>query len=398
MEFQTTDLPPDVQYVLDSAGEVGEITAAANAAIHLYADRREVMDIVDRDRGVRWPQNQFDLAMELEEYGQNIIRELPPEMRTGFVEMGFYHIARNIHGKALCLSDWNFTDATVGGATIKQFAKPRLNGNGQPTPKTMRRLRSRRAIRSYIRKVREVAHARAIAQSLASIEFELGRFHYNDLVDLLNQQRRAIRVRLHGIRESVCAREAPSKRVTRQERGKIKRAASIAAAVLGASSVSAFARGEPVMIRGEQVAFSVSLSGGLAAQGHSAVRVGLHDLNGKRLSGLCVYYPETPALDQLAAMALDVSAGAEDEIIATGNLYELEKDALDHPVIKQKYREPARSGFLLRDPGQLRVRAYQDEMIDTYIEVLATEICGARFVKSVLAILKPMENYNGERA
>ncbi len=124
-----------------------------------------------------------------------------------------------------------------------------------------------------------------------------------------------------------------------------RRAAVMAAGLLGAATVSAFARGEPVTLPGASCSLIVERTGPLHALGHGkmAVSVAAHD--GTKLADLCVYIDQTPALDQLTAFALHTSAGIESEIIAASNIIRTYPGAEDHPALEGKKRPTSPAWF-----------------------------------------------------
>lgn len=193
-------------------------------------------------------------------------------------------------------------------------------------------------------------------------------------------------------------RLAEKPRDRRRRQGVIKRASVMAAALLGAGTVSAFARGEPIRIPGQEVAFELRSTSRLGHIGHGGVEVAIVSHDGKRLSKLCVYHDETPALDQLTAFALRIAAGDEREIISTGNLYAVEGNAADHPVLIERlnarateivYGGALRGGHILGRDDQFRLRcsAYCIETAPVYRRAVAHVLFGRRaplFLRGVI--------------
>jgi hypothetical protein len=192
-----------------------------------------------------------------------------------------------------------------------------------------------------------------------------------------------------------CIKE--SREEKRTKRRQTKKAAAIAAAVLGATTVSAFARGEEVVLQGTQIAIGVRHSGSIYRSGHGALQISLLGPEGTRLSSLCMFQEDTPALDQLASIALHIEAGAESDVVGAGNLFATTTSALEHPVIAARLDAPrnhvdigamddlvfSRNGGtrLARDPHQERLlevakRDYTAKHIPTYYAALSTFVFG----------------------
>jgi hypothetical protein len=79
----------------------------------------------------------------------------------------------------------------------------------------------------------------------------------------------------------------------------------------------------------------------LAAIGHSAIALEALAPNGETLADLCFYVDETPAIDQLTAVALHVAAGEEQDIVSAANLITTSPAATGHPIFVQKRSEQA---------------------------------------------------------
>ena len=108
--------------------------------------------------------------------------------------------------------------------------------------------------------------------------------------------------------------------------------------VAGEPRAKAWLDGEEVAVAGRKFDFRLRVSD-VSRQSYGAVDVFVTDKNSVELAKLCVYVPDTPALDQVAAMVLHVISGNEDEIIRKGNVIrssEAARDNADFNALKQR--------------------------------------------------------------
>lgn len=424
MEIRRTLLPHDLQYCLDGASECCGITAAADIAIRLYGEAERLDAILNGDQPENsgrhhWRNDLRHREIAIERYGAEIIAQLPGPRRTALVERGLLSLTNDVKEKAEWLASAHFEDATKGGCLRPFRDHVRLTRDMRPTPKTARRLRSFRAIRTYVTaECDDLPKQRQLFEILGSIPpggptTEADREAiFRDLDGQLDSHRRAVRQAIEDVKwrdrfladqtiietDRVMVRLKPGVRAKmhrerRETRRAVKRAALLAAAMLGASSVSAFARGEPVMLSGPELAISARLTGSISAKGHGALQIGIHEADGAKLAGLCVYQ-QAPALDQLVSLALHVSAGCINEVVATGNVYAVEPRADAHPVIaaRVQHARPAlepvdevvaissrRPWGRYRDERELfdaARAAYAAEMRPVYEDIIATIVFG----------------------
>jgi hypothetical protein len=206
------------------------------------------------------------------------------------------------------------------------------------------------------------------------------------LAKLLNEQRARRQKRdLEWMRNHI-ATQQPDRRMRRSIRRSTIRAATIASAILGATAVSAFARGEPVRLpTPSNMVMEVALSGSISRSGHGAVQVNLRDDEDKYLAGLCVYQ-ELPALDQLASLALHVQSGGLTDILTVGNVYNISPEAFAHPLLAEKKREQEIMDELMvpvlpRTDHELRremMRAHDLVMMARYQRRIFLDVLGRR--------------------
>ncbi|CDX26731.1 hypothetical protein MPL3356_60521 [Mesorhizobium plurifarium] len=435
LEIRRTLLPHDLSYCLDNASQCCGITAAAEIAIRLYGEASRLDQIwnsgKDVDCGRKWRLSLLDRELAVERYGAEIIAQLPGPRRMALMERGILSLVHDVITKTEWLSDCYYEDMTKGGALRDWLPVPRVRRDMLPTPKVARRLRSRAAIKRYILdEGDELPKQRKLFETLAAIPpggpatDEDRDAIFRDLGDQMESHARAARQAVETANwmaemeamspaaqvDQVLVRLKPDARRRirdkirlelkdrKQRRRAVKRASMLAAAVLGASTVSAFARGEQVMLPGPEVSISAKLTGPISESGHGALSVGVHQLDGTRLAGVCVYQ-EAPALDQLVSLAMHVQSGNVEDILTIGNLYSIEPAADAHPLIVAHRgarldlhagewevppaERPERLGRIRRQDIHDNQQAYNagkqaylEEMGPVYEEIIATIVFG----------------------
>lgn len=108
----------------------------------------------------------------------------------------------------------------------------------------------------------------------------------------------------------------------RKEKGlrrAIARSYRLLGSIAGAETARACLDGEQISVNGRKFDFRLRVAN-LRSTAHGAIEVFVTDKDAVELASLCVYIDQTPALDQMAALILDVTAGNEDEIIRRANV------------------------------------------------------------------------------
>ena len=109
--------------------------------------------------------------------------------------------------------------------------------------------------------------------------------------------------------------------------------------------------------------------------GHGGVILTAVDPNSKRkLANMCLYHDKTPALDQLTAIALAVSAGEEAEIMQTANLSRVTAAGRAHPLVQQRGHGEAR--WRPRDDVARKNEAYWQDTRDVWTECIGVFVLG----------------------
>ncbi|WBU27508.1 hypothetical protein OOZ54_12470 [Rhodopseudomonas palustris] len=345
MLYQRSPLPGRHEYFLDGALEAEEINSLAHAALTLLGDRQTISEIVDVPGTGLWLlRERWAICDRLDAYAHQIVGDLTREEQQSFAAFGLLREPHKLLGLAEVLANFNFEDETCGGALQPYRRWIRCKPDYSPTPRARRRLYAPAAIRRYVRlEGQSVPRACALAAGLRRLpaadpadahlvsallheQREQHRDAYlEERLSFENEQRGRWHSLLTGGRG-----------IGRQDRKAVQRAARFAAGVVGADQVSTFARGGAVRLCGREIDLQVARSRSIASVGHGALDVQVLDPKGTRLANLCVYFEKTPAIDQLAAIALHVQAGSEMEIMQTGNLFNVTADGANHPLTAGK--------------------------------------------------------------
>ena len=359
------------EYCLDSAVEVMEITGAAHITIMLYGDP----DIIEPLTKWHLPlehrpgQNpRRDIALNVERYAGELLLQLPESRRRAIMGMSYPHIISNIVLTSRTLANWAHEDNRRGGcmepfkkATRGRPGQKLIQFDGSTTPKLERRLNSPDFIRQYTHASGEARHYRNVMRQFfetfdtcRGVPDEAEQMQVTDDLEKLRASLRARRAITRNRSQEdwmkdklkrLLGGKEPTKTLLKQLRTSqhksIKRSVALASAILGAATVSAFARGEPVIIPGQQVNLQIARNSLLKHSGHGTVRCTFVDKDKKLLANLCVYHKDTPTLDQLAAFALTMQAGEEAALLESANFTLITKEGLKHPFIqKKKQKEP----------------------------------------------------------
>lgn len=403
---RTFDLPADVGYILDGACEEHEILGCHHYAISTYGEVPRLDEIMNRERTGRGIRGRRQMTDDICAYANEIIAAMPEHERAWVAVLAHAHARRIVDDYADHLASWNFEDATVGGCAIAFRSCLRMDRDGNPTPKARRKLHSPKAIRRYVR--------------LYDLDFLLSPLAVLKLLPLPNnasladgfyrEQERRIRERRDAqyaaMARVIDANRAGLKKAPKQiktestARKVVKRAAVLASALLGASTVAAFAKGEPVQLSGQNINFEIRAAGKLSSVGHGGIKIMLSDKTGEKLAGLCVYHKDTPALDQLTAFALRIESGEEEEIVKVGNLYQVTPVGAQHDLLKSRIKKEEPLGFYpdarlagSRSPQfQARMAQYLGATLDIYRDAIATFLFGRR-ARSIITFRK--DNANG---
>lgn len=376
MQICGAPIPPDCQYILDSAVDLGELDGLSHVALNLLGERLQIMQLIDEpapcysDRRLAARQ---DMCYRLSEYARTVVGALDTPHQRAFVAKSLIAERHRSHELAEILASWNYEDSTVGGA-LQPFRRGavRLRRDGTPTPRVLRRLRSPEAIRRYVRgdPAASVQHHARLAHGIAALPWPDHPSEARLLDPLFEAQEGARnRRRERAMQEFVNRHGAvgKSRKKIGSHRKLLARSATTSARLLGDAPTRAFLRGEAVSIpTAGDLIFQVR-SERTSALGPGAVRVSLAATRGERLANLCLYFDDTPPLDQLVAIALHAEAGNAEELLSAGNLFDLTEAGAAHPALRDRARSPGLDDHpFFRQRLFNYDRARQDRMVRDY--------------------------------
>lgn len=295
----------------------------------------------ERQRHPRWSSipARRQLGLDLIARADDLMTSRSAAERGAVAHRSASWLAAETANLADIFAQWAMEDAVWGGS-LEPFRRPALvSREGRPHRKVMTRLHDPTFIREYVAGCGEHVlflrpASEAVRRRVAAIPAELVAPGLADEHVAMGQAFAAENRR--GIMAAVFGEKAEAPRRRRERRKIIKRSSMTAAALLGVDMVSRFSRGEEVRLRGKTADFLIERNGGLAGQGAHQLQVMVAEPGGRRLAGLCVYVPETPALDQLAALGLAVAAGEEMEIIKVANVTAVMPGMEQHPLLAGK--------------------------------------------------------------
>lgn len=353
MMFQPTPLPPDVEYVIDCALEHDEIDGGSHITLKCFADRSELMRVIDAFDGRVLARDRRRMCADLMTLADARLSALPWNVRGAVAWGGALHMRHRVQELAEMMATWAIDDAIVGGC-MEPFKRPRGRAEArriehyEPSPKTRRQLASPRWIKRYVSAQDDARQMRGIGtrllHRLAAVRADTPPDDARHIVDHLQAQHDGFQasnraaIRSWALREGLLT-DGAARSHHRRARKVIKRAAALGERVIGRDQVSRFAHGLPVLLRGNAVDLEIVRRQSSATRGHSGVAVAVRDADsGHMLGDLCVYHEATPALDQVVALALGMQSGEEGDILATANLVSVTERGLAHPALAERGR------------------------------------------------------------
>lgn len=372
LEPQKTELPHETEYFLDGACENLDMDHGARMVLIVFGDRKRIDDILEgREKWDGWAQEDgaYDrvetsarfarfkakrLAKcdQLTAYADELLAQLGPVHQVGAQTTAVQGLLTRLRANADHYSDCAMTNSLEGG-NLANFSDRKYSfyeherRDRRPTKRLKRILYSPAFVKRYVAMREESGYMRRLWHTLArrgapactknEIEAALTVFdaayeQHRARVDAA--QRRALEAFSAEIRaaKDPAKRRAPY-RIVKQERMVAKRAALFAAGLLGASTVSAFAAGHPVHIEGERMVFEAQRRGTIHRSGHAALHLSVLDKSRTKLAELCFFIDGTPAIDQLAGIALAVKAGEEQDILSTANITKVAPAGVGHELL-----------------------------------------------------------------
>ena len=404
MDIQTTPIDPQTEYVIDSALEHDELDAGSHVALKLYAPRAELMRIIDDEDyvfdGADSMRTRVNRCEALATLADDILYQLPIQDRAPIAVAGWKAAHARIRSLAWHYAICAHQDVITGGCMIA-WKRPtggpesRRMHDYRLTPKQSRKLASPSWIKRYVRSEQETADlvrvGRRVRARLAGVDMASCADSAEKITQmLLAQHEQYRRYNARQIARMSTASQLSrmittlgTRKFVRERRAVIKRAAVLAASVLGAANLSAFAAGRPVELSGETISLEVARLGSCGSMGHGQIAVVAIDPTSKRrLADLCVYHENTPALDQVTALALAMQAGDEAEIIETANLSRITDLGLQHPLIAKKDKQKMTDAYRPRDDRREANEAYWRRSQHLWTEAVGVAALGRLWSKN----------------
>ncbi|MBY0561481.1 hypothetical protein [Hyphomicrobium sp.] len=360
-----SQLPPDVQYILDCSLEETELDMGSHITLSIFGNRTRLKAIVDTDygnagvyRGQRKP-----LMAALIDYADELIAQLKPEWQGALIYASMTAFQHQLKGFAVYFATTAISDALEGGSrkSWKRFRRGQtkvsrdpLIGNSPMTAKIRRRLYSPAFIRRTAKRHEEIGQLRNLWQRIARrcplVPSELIVERYDLFDKAMDEQRLAYRSLVgRAIQQINTDLRGPSRtarhvqrQLERRRRRVLKKTIRLAESVLETDEVRAFVKGEPVTISGPNVRFVIRNKRDPLWLGHGGLEVHAENHHQEKLADMCVYIDETPALEQCALLKMYMGDGeGEFEILKTANLSNITTIGYKHPEIEKRYREIA---------------------------------------------------------
>lgn len=390
MDMQIAPLAPDVEYFVDAALEHEEIDAAAALTLKLYAPRVAVMNIIDMEYkhdGPKYMMRRVSKCDELTALADGILRQLPMETRAPLAWAGVRHVKHWVGGTANMMAWWAQEDMIKGGCgepykSARNRAHWRHIDAYTLMPSQRRRLYDDGWIRKYVRHSPEkknlVAMGIRTRARVCGMDWLSASEQVAKIGAMLEAQHEGYRRTNERVIRQFAARELRiSGRDTKHRRKVVAKAAATAERVIGRDNLNRWNAGHPVVIEGTSVAFEVARSGSSSTMGHGGLILTAVDLASRRkLANMCIYHEKTPALDQLTALALAVSAGEESEIMATANLSNVTELGSKHPLIENHASAKREQPWRPRDMVAEKNERYWQDTKHVWLEALGAHVLG----------------------
>ena len=391
---------PDLQYVLDSAVEAGHISGGAHATLFLFASNEEIDAILEAPSNRPHWKGLMRKGIALEHYAQGVIAEMPLADAEALRSSSAVTILQKFNEYVEYAATKSFEDGAFGG-----FARDRHDRGFQGT-RLSRKLRRRLYGPNWIdRQCKLFASEYEMQGQIEIWRINDRRFDFShEAVTRVHQLYQEHGRRRQQAIDEFMRRMDPAtvkerKVETRKRRRATVRAAVLAAGVLGASQVSAFARGEPIHIDAGNLIVEATKTSCVTGIGHGAMRVNLLEPDRTHISGLCVYQ-DLPVLDQLATLGLFAQAGQVDKVIDAGNLYNTAPNARTRLGMKEPERATVSMDDFQRCTADVKFRrglelAYFEQTKRIWTERMAVH-CYGRASRECLAGLEHLQTHERE--
>ena len=371
MALRFAELEPADQYFLDGAHENDELDGTSYLTLRLFGDRDELHTIIkpepiplDEDAIRQWFEinpclngwrDRYRINEVLTNVADRILLGLEPAEAGGLIWVEAKEMPRLLLQTTEAFAYMAYDDETTGGAMLN-WHYGGVDYDGEPHKRVKRRVYAPRFIRKYVHDQRETAtwrgHVNRMRRRSQMVRNDLIRDTTSEIEAMLKRQHAVEAQRrwdalIERNREETVPGDGPLVRLKkgacgwRKRRNKImRRAASTAVAVLGQERVSALAHGNAIEITApaDHLKFVVQSRGNLAQCGHGALMVAVKDIAGSSLAELCVFFQETPGLDQVTAISLFVESGEAKAFLDAANVTFVTEAGREHPLFANRMK------------------------------------------------------------
>lgn len=390
MHTQTAPVPPDCEYFIDAAVEHEELDACAALTLKLYAPRTILMAVIDQEYkhdGPAWMRQRVRKCDDLTFLADGILCQLPIETRAPLAWAGVRHVRHWVTGTANMMAWWAQEDMIKGGCgepykRARNRAHWRHIDNYTLMPSQRRRLYREGWIRKYVsqspdKKRLAVMGARTRART-RGLDWLSVKDQAEKIAAMLEAQHENYRRTNERVIRQFATRDLkPARALTKAHRKVAARAAATAERVIGRDNLHRWNTAQPVTIVGSTIAFDVARSNSSTTMGHGGLILTAVDKDtGRKLANMCFFHEETPALDQLTAIALAVAAGEEAEIMTTANLSNVTDLGAKHPLIEGHKSARRERQWRPRDIVQERNEEYWQATKPIWLDALGGHVLG----------------------
>jgi hypothetical protein len=365
-------LPPDLQYVIDGMTEYCELDSGSARVLEFFGDRDYIDTLLNAPappevtglKAALWEHSRGRRNAEaLARHAWDIAREMPIEKQAVLAGMGLVHHAFNCTTTARCMAEWSIGDFAEGGYGEGRQLHWTRDGI-TPKKRNLRRLHSPAWIRRHVKRDSETWSMRRrhgfymdlirhIPHEMITFDLTLWRAAFKDE---RQRQTEAEAEQWRRAREISEATELPwidvllepkitlkpkalkQMRAFRRRRNKVaRRALATAETILGSERTRRLVNNRSLLIEGREIDFNVRRYSHPAETGHGVMGVTAYDKQGNELAQLCLYYQDTPMLEQAASLALEVEAGDECAVLATANIVEMFPAGMEHPLLTGRH-------------------------------------------------------------
>ncbi len=158
--------------------------------------------------------------------------------------------------------------------------------------------------------------------------------------------------------------------------------------MLGRGQVMTLTRGEPVFLTGAYFEWRFYITNFYRA-GHGGLNITLRDKAGNSLADLCLYFEDTPVIEQVAAIAMHLACGEEQELLTTGNVSNVTSAGAIHPLIAERMKKRSDDAedleqFIGRATRNPRIRRFINEELHRELKMEYVDTMAQRYLEPLI--------------